>query len=282
MKLLFLGDIVGRTGREGVLTHLPHLKSLLQPDWIVANAENAAGGFGISEIIAHQLHEAGIDCLTTGNHIWDQRALIGSIDRLPWLLRPLNAPGGTPGRGWFIVQSICGHHLLVANVMARLFMDPFDDPFAVTDQLLNKYRLGKDVSMIVIDFHGEATSEKMAMGHFLDGRVSAVIGTHSHVPTADAQILPGGTGFQCDAGMCGDYDSVIGMKKAQSVYRFVTKLPTKLVPSDNEASVCGVYLETDNITGLASRIHPVRIGGRLHQEIPYVGDAMSDQTAKQE
>ena len=120
MKLLFLGDIVGCTGREGVLTHLPHLKSLLQPDWIVANAENAAGGFGISEIIAHQLHEAGIDCLTTGNHIWDQRALIGSIDRLPWLLRPLNAPGGTPGRGSFIVQSICGHHLLVVNVMARL------------------------------------------------------------------------------------------------------------------------------------------------------------------
>ncbi|MBI1208117.1 MAG: TIGR00282 family metallophosphoesterase [Azospirillum sp.] len=269
MRLVFLGDIVGRSGREAVIAHLPRLKATLDPDLIVANGENAAGGFGITDKIAQDFYQAGVDCLTTGNHVWDQKELVGTIDRDPRLLRPLNFPDGTPGRGATLLGIRGGRKVLVANVMARLFMDALDDPFAAIDRVLRSYRLGGGVDAILIDFHGEATSEKMAMGHFLDGRVSGVVGTHSHVPTADAQILPGGTAYQSDAGMCGDYDSVIGMKKESSVARFVRKLPTeRMTPADKEATVCGIFLETDDRSGLARRIDPIRLGGRLAQAMP--------------
>lgn len=269
MRLLFLGDIVGRTGRDAVLRHLPALRRDLDPDLVVINGENAAGGFGITDKIAREFFEAGVGCITTGNHVWDQRELIGTIDREPRLLRPLNYPEGTPGRGASLLQTRQGRKVLVINVMARLFMDALDDPFAAVERALRQYRMGGGVDAILVDFHGEATSEKMAMGHFLDGRVSLVVGTHSHIPTADAQILPGGSAYLTDAGMCGDYDSVIGMKKEVSIARFVRRLPTeKMVPAENEATVCGVFVETDDRTGLARRIEMLRVGGRLQAHMP--------------
>jgi len=269
MRLLFLGDVVGRSGREAVIAHLPRLREALAPDLIVVNGENAAGGYGITMKIAAELFEAGVHCLTTGNHVWDQRELIGAIDREPRVLRPLNYPPGTPGQG-AVLTVAGGRPVLVVCLMARLFMEALDDPFAAIDRLLAAHRLGPDgVGAILVDFHGEATSEKMAMGHHLDGRVSAVIGTHSHVPTADAFILNGGTAYQTDAGMCGDYDSVIGMKKEVSVRRFVFRMPTeRMTPAEGEATVCGTFIETDDDTGLARRIEPVRVGGRLKPCVP--------------
>jgi len=264
VKILFLGDIVGRAGRDAVVQYLPQLQKSLNPDIVIANGENAAAGFGITQKIARELFTLGIHCITTGNHVWDQRELIGQIDQEPNLLRPLNLTEGAPGRGYSVITTAAGQKILVINAMGRLFMDAHDDPFAVTNKLLGQYRLGQTVSAIFMDFHGEASSEKMAFGHFLDGRVSAVVGTHTHVPTADAMILPGGTAYQTDAGMCGDYDSVIGMKKDVPVARFTRKLPTdRLSPADGAGTLCGVFVTTQDQTGLALSIRPVRIGGRL-------------------
>ncbi|CAK0779264.1 2',3'-cyclic-nucleotide 2'-phosphodiesterase [uncultured Gammaproteobacteria bacterium] len=269
MRLLFLGDVVGRSGRDAVFRHLPELKRRLTPDLIVVNGENAAAGFGITDKIAQEFFAAGVDCLTTGNHVWDQKELVGTIDREPRLLRPLNLPEGTPGRGAVVLTAANGRKVLVVNLLARLFMDMCDDPFAAMAKLLSQYRLGGSVAAILVDFHGEATSEKMAMGHFLDSRVSVVIGTHSHIPTADAMVLNGGTAYQTDSGMCGDYDSVIGMKKEGSVFRFVRRLPAeRMTPADGEGTVCGALVITDDVTGLATSIAPVRIGGRLAPALP--------------
>lgn len=274
MRVLFLGDVVGRSGREAVIRHLPRLRETLDPDLVVVNGENAAGGYGIQDKIAREFYEAGVDCLTTGNHVWDQKELVATIDRDPRLLRPLNYPEGTPGRGAVMLTTRAGRKVLVICLLARLFMDALDEPFNAVDRFLRAYRLGGGVDAIILDFHGEATSEKMAMGHFLDGRVSLVVGTHSHIPTADHQILPGGTAYLTDAGMCGDYDSVIGMKKELSVARFVRRLPTeKMTPAEGEATVCGVFVDTDDRTGLARRIEPVRIGGRLGQSLPTLASA---------
>lgn len=272
MRLLFLGDVVGRSGREAVLKHLPAFKRDLDPDVVVINGENSAGGYGIHDKIAQEFFTAGVDCITTGNHIWDQKELIGTIDREPRLLRPVNYPEGTPGKGTVLLQARTGRKVLVVCVLARLFMDALDDPFGAMERVMRQVRLGGSVDAIIVDFHGEATSEKMAMGHFLDGRASLVVGTHSHIPTADAQILPGGTAYLTDAGMCGDYDSVIGMKKEVSVARFVRRLPTeKMTPAEGEATVCGLFVETDDRTGLAIAIEPVRVGGRLRQSVPVLG-----------
>lgn len=273
MRVLFLGDVVGRSGRDAVIRQMPELRRELALDFVVVNGENAAGGFGITEKIAAEFVAAGVDCLTTGNHAWDQKELIGQIDRLPHVLRPLNYPEGTPGRGASVLTTRDGRRkVLVVNVMARLFMDPLDDPFACVDRLLRQYRMGPGgLDAIVIDFHGEATSEKMAMGHFCDGRVSLVVGTHSHVPTADLQILNAGTAYQSDAGMCGDYDSVIGMKKEPAIHRFVRKMPSeRLSPAENDATVtlCGLVIETNDKTGLVTRAEPLRLGGRLKQARP--------------
>ena len=268
MRLLFCGDLVGRSGREVVLQHLPELRRRLRLDFVVVNGENAARGFGITRKICDDLFEAGADVITGGNHSWDQREALAFIDSEPRLLRPLNFPPGTPGRGLGLFNA-GGRKVLVINAMGRLFMDPLDDPFRAIEEALARYRLGGSVDAIIVDFHAEATSEKMALGHALDGRVSLVVGTHTHVPTADAQILPGGTAYQTDAGMCGDYNSVIGMDKQVPIERFTRKLPTeRLAVAQGPATLCGVFLETDDRTGLALRVEPIRLGGRLQEQLP--------------
>lgn len=269
MNILFCGDVMGRAGRETIKQHLPRLRDDLAIDVAVVNAENAAHGFGLNEKLAGELYDAGADILTTGNHVWDQRDLIPYIGRDPRILRPANFPEGTPGAGTRLHQLADGRNLLVINLMGRLFMDALDDPFARLNALLAQHRLAVEATAILVDFHAEATSEKTSLGHFADGRVSAVVGTHTHVPTADHQILPGGTGYMSDAGMCGDYDSVIGMQKGPSVQRFVTKMPgEKPQPAEGEGTLCGIFIVTDDATGLARRIEPVRIGGRLARYVP--------------
>jgi metallophosphoesterase (TIGR00282 family) len=281
LNILLFGDVVGRSGREAIKAHLPGLKRDLAADLVIVNAENAAHGFGLTERLAGELYDAGADILSTGNHVWDQRELIQYIARDDRILRPANFPDGTPGAGWRLHALEGDRSVLVVNLMGRLFMEALDDPFAGLEALLAQYPLGSPlpypppqagkgrVGAIVVDFHGEATSEKMAFAHFADGRVSAVLGTHTHVPTADAQILPGGTAYISDAGMCGDYDSVIGMQKAPSVRRFVTKMPgEKPQPAEGEATLCGVLVVVDEASGLARRIEPVRFGGRLTPYLP--------------
>lgn len=272
MRLLFLGDIVGRAAREAVIEQVPRLRARLALDFVVVNCENSAGGFGVTAKIAQELYDAGVDCLTTGNHVWDQREIIGYIDGDHRLLRPANFPEGTPGRGATLLPAPGGRQVMVVNLMARLFMDPLDDPFAVIDRLLADIEMPRTVDAVIVDFHGEASSEKMAMGHHLDGRVTLVVGTHSHIPTADLQILPGGTAYQSDAGMCGDYDSVIGMKKEPAVARFIRKMPgERLTPAEQTPTLCGLVVETDPATGLAVRAEALRMGPRLAPAWPSLG-----------
>jgi hypothetical protein len=259
-----LGDIIGKPGRDAVAAELPQLKIRLAPDLVIANGENAAHGFGITRAIAEEYFAMGIDVISTGNHWADQKEILTYIDKEDRILRPQNYPRGTPGRGANLYQTPAGS-VLVIN---RVFMDPLDDPFAAVDGELNACPLGEAADAIVIDMHAETTSEKMAMGHFCDGRASLVVGTHTHVPTADAQILPGGTAYQSDAGACCDYDSVIGMDKAEPLQRFVRKLSgTRFTPATGPATVCGVFVET-GANGLAKRIAPVRVGGRLTPALP--------------
>lgn len=269
MRILFLGDIVGRDARDAVTEQLPDIRRDYKIDAVIVNAENAAHGFGVTAQICDDLYKAGVDCITTGNHVWDQREIMAYIDGAPRLLRPVNFPDGTPGRGACIIETARGHKILVVNAMARLFMEAMDDPFAAMDKICKSYRLGKDVQAIFLDFHGEATSEKMAMGHFLDGRVSFVVGTHTHVPTADARILQGGTGYQTDAGMCGCYDSVIGMDTHISLSRFIRKLPgERMRPAEGPVTLCGVLLDVDPATGLCTHVQPFRKGGQLAAALP--------------
>ncbi|MEA2728929.1 MAG: 2,3-cyclic-nucleotide 2-phosphodiesterase [Acetobacteraceae bacterium] len=271
MRILFLGDVLGRTGRDAVAARLPGLRKDLRIDLAVVNAENASHGFGLAPDMARALFAAGADVITLGNHAWDRKEIIPYIAETPRLLRPLNFPPGTPGNGSVVVTLPDGRKALVLQAMGRLYMDPLDCPFRGTAEVLSKYRLGASVQAIVADIHAEASSEKMAYAHIFDSQMSFVVGTHTHCPTADAQILPGGTAFQSDAGMCGDYDSVIGMVKDGATLRFWRKMPgEKLGPAEGEATVCGVFVETDDVTGLARRIEPVRIGGRLAQAMPTV------------
>ena len=256
MRILFLGDIIGKPGRDVVAAELPRLKDSLQLDLVIANGENAAGGFGLTHAIARDFFAVGIDVITTGNHWADQKEILSFIGDEDRVLRPANYPKGTPGRGANLYQTRKGESVLVINVMGRVFMDALDCP------------LGEAADAIVVDMHAEATSEKMAMGHFCDGRASFVVGTHQHVPSADAQIFPGGTAYQTDAGACADYDSVIGMDKFQPVQRFVTKMNTgRFSPATGPATLCGVFVET-GARGLSVRIEPVRVGGRLKQSLP--------------
>ncbi|VAV92057.1 Uncharacterized protein YmdB [hydrothermal vent metagenome] len=271
MRLLYLGDIVGRAGRKLAVEKIPELRKTLQLDFVVINGENAAAGFGITAKICNELFAAGVDVISSGNHVWDQNETKSHIAGETRLIRPINFPVGTPGRGSVMVQDTRGRNLLVINVMGQVFMNALDDPFAAVDAELKKYPLGSTAKFILVDIHCEATSEKMAMGHFCDGRASLVVGTHSHVPTADAQILDGGTAYQTDAGMCGDYNSVIGMDKAEPLQRFTRKISTgRFSPALGEATLCGVYVETDDKTGLAKRIEPLRLGARLHGAMPEV------------
>ena len=270
MRLLFLGDIVGRAGRDAVIDAVPRLRQELDLDFVVANAENAAAGFGLTPKICDALFGCGVDVITGGNHSWDQREIIPYISQESRLLRPENYPAGTPGKGSGLFPARNGRKVQVLSVMTRLFMDPLDCPFAAAGRLLPKDGpRGGGANAVLLDVHGEATSEKNAMGHFADGRASLVVGSHTHAPTADAQILPGGTAYQTDAGMCGDYDSVIGMKKGEAVERFVRKLRgDRLEPADGEATVCGTFVETDDDTGLATHVAPLRQGGRLRPAWP--------------
>jgi metallophosphoesterase (TIGR00282 family) len=268
MRLLFIGDVVGRSGRAVVLDKLPALRRDWALDFVVVNGENSAGGFGITETICSDLLDAGADCVTLGNHAFDQREALVFIERQPRLLRPANYPPGTPGRGAFLYEGVNGHRVLVMNVMGRAFMDPMDDPFAAVDRELTACPLGSGCDAFVLDHHAETTSEKQAMGHFCDGRASLVVGTHTHIPTADHQILSAGTGYLTDAGMTGDYDSVIGMEKEEPVRRFVQKTPgSRFEPAGGPATLCGLALEIA-ANGFPMRIAPVRIGGRLEETRP--------------
>jgi len=265
MRLLFLGDIVGRAGRQAVFEHVPPLRKELALDFIIANCENAAGGFGVTEEICRDFFGVGIDVLTSGNHIWSQREIVDYIDLEDRLLRPINFRGKAPGRGMGLYAAPEGRHVLVINVMGQLFMEPVNDPAAAVADVLEAYPLGEAADAIVIDIHAEATSEKMSMGQMVDGQASLVVGSHTHIPTADGQILFNGTAYQSDAGMCGDYDSVIGMEKSVPLMRFAQGIPTgRLTPAAGEATLCGTFVETSD-DGLAQRIEPVRIGGRLSQ-----------------
>jgi metallophosphoesterase (TIGR00282 family) len=268
MRLLILGDLVGRSGRDAVIAALPGLRAQTRADFVAVNAENASHGFGLAPEMAEALFAAGADVVTLGNHAWDRREIIPYIAREPRLLRPLNFPPGTPGAGAAVITLPDHRKVLIAQAMGRLFMEPLDDPFRAVEELLSRHKLGITVQAALIDFHAEATSEKMAFAHAFDGRVSAVVGTHTHIPTADHQILPGGTGFCADLGMCGDYDSVIGMTKEPSVTRFIRKMPgERLAPAEGPATICGAFIETDD-RGLATRIEPLRTGGRLIPAMP--------------
>jgi metallophosphoesterase (TIGR00282 family) len=264
MRILFLGDVLGRSGRNAVCDQLSALRARLGADFVIVNGENAAGGFGITEQIFQDLRDAGADAVTTGNHVWDQREALIFITRHSRLLRPLNYPPGTPGAGAGLFRAANGADVLVLNVMGRIFMDPLDDPFQAVEREIAACPLRKGADAIMIDVHAEATSEKQALGAAFDGRVSAVIGTHTHVPTADARVLPGGTAYITDAGMSGDYDSIIGMEKAEPVHRFITRIPSgRFSPALGPATICGVLVETEDATGLAVSIEPVREGAPL-------------------
>lgn len=264
MRVLFLGDIVGRSARTAVIDALPGLRDELALDFAVVNCENAAGGFGITPKICDALFAAGADVLTTGNHVWDKREIFDYIANEPRLVRPLNMAEGSPGSGVAQVTNVAGQRLTVINVMTNLFMAPNDPVFPALDGALVRHKLGRDADFILVDAHGEATSEKMALGHLADGRASMLVGTHTHIPTADHHILPGGTAYQTDAGMCGDYDSVIGMGKEAATDRFRGRAGTRLSVALGEATLCGVLVEA-NSEGKALSVTPFRRGGQLSQ-----------------
>jgi metallophosphoesterase (TIGR00282 family) len=269
MRLLFVGDVVGRSGRSAIAEHLPGLVSGLSLDFVVVNGENAAGGFGITEEICQDFLDAGADVVTLGNHAWDQREALVFIERQPRLVRPANFPPGTPGRGATVAVARNGARVLVVNAMGRVFMDALDDPFAVVDRELSAFPLGEQADAVVVDVHAEATSEKQALAWHLDGRASLVVGTHTHVPTSDHRILPGGTAYQSDAGMTGDYESVLGMDREEPVNRFLRKIPgSRFQPATGPATLSAVAVQINDRTGIAEAIGPVRIGGTLSPAMP--------------
>lgn len=268
MRILFLGDVVGRPGRQVVAEHLPRLRQSWALDFVAINGENAAGGFGITEAIYEELLAAGADAVTLGNHAFDQREALVFIERADRLVRPANFPAGTPGRGAALIEAGNGAQVLVVNMMGRVFMDPLDDPFAAVDRELDACPLGMAADAILVDFHAETTSEKQAFGHWCDGRASLVIGTHTHVPTADHRVLPGGTAFQTDIGMCGCYDGVIGMDKEEPLRRFTRKIgSSRFEPASGPGTLSGLAVETD-AAGRAVKCAPVRIGGSLGATVP--------------
>ena len=269
MNILMIGDVVGSAGRAVLNGNLAQLKTKLKVDFAIVNGENAAHGFGITGAICDTMYQSGADCITTGNHAFDQRDVIDQMGRDDKILRPINYPPGTPGRGYKVYTTEGGKRIMVANVMCRLFMELLDDPFQAAADLLKRYQLKRDVDAVIFDLHGEATSEKQAFGHFVDGRATAVVGTHTHVPTADGRIMPGGTAYQSDLGMTGDYDSVIGMRKEGATSRFISKGERiRLEPADGDGTLCGVPVSTDDKTGLAKRIQPLRIGAHLAETMP--------------
>lgn len=273
MRILFLGDVMGRAGRRAITERLAALRARLKADFVIVNAENASGGRGVTAGHAQLLLDSGADCLTLGDHAFDQKDMLAFIDREPRIIRPLNFAKEAPGRGAGVFADQRGRKVLVAQALGQVFMSrPYDDPFSALDGVLRAHPPGGLVQASVVDIHAEASSEKMAMGHFCDGRASLVVGTHTHVPTADAQVLPRGTAYLTDAGMCGDYDSVIGMEKTEPLRRFITGMTRdRFTPAEGEATLAGVLVETDDRTGRANRVEPVRDGGRLAQTHPVAG-----------
>ncbi len=269
MRLLFLGDVVGRAGRDAIAGRLPGLIERHRFDFVVVNGENASHGRGLTESHFQGLRDAGADIVTLGDHAFDQRDTLSYIEREPTLIRPVNMPAGTPGRGAMFVEGRNGHRVLVVNALGRVFLPPIDDPFRAVEAAVAACPLGEQADAIVVDFHTEATSEIQGMGYFLDGRVSLVVGTHTHIPTSDHRILKGGTALMADAGMCGDFDSIIGVDPEEPLNRFLTGIANgRFTPAEGEATLCGVAIETDPRTGLATRVMPVRIGGTLAQAEP--------------
>lgn len=269
MRLLFLGDIVGRTGRNAIIEQLPGLIQRWSLDFVVINGENSAGGFGITEAILNDLIDAGADCITLGNHAFDQKETLVYIERHDRLIRPLNYPKGTPGKGATLLKAKNGADVLVVNAMGRVFMTELDCPFRAIDNEITACKLKSGADVIFVDFHAEATSEKQALGHFLDGRVSAVVGTHTHTPTSDYRVLSGGTAYMSDAGMCGDYNSVLGMDADEPLSRFLTKIPReRYEPALGPATLSGLAVDIDGKTGLATRCGALRIGPHLEPAEP--------------
>jgi 2',3'-cyclic-nucleotide 2'-phosphodiesterase len=262
--MLFLGDVVGRSGRHAVLQGLPKLCARYKLDFVVVNAENAAGGFGITEAILDELLSAGADVVTLGNHSFDQREALVFIERQHRLLRPINYPQGTPGKGAGLFKARNGADVLVINAMGLIFMPELGCPFRAVEREIEACGLKRGADAIVVDFHAEATSEKQAFGYFFDGRASCVVGTHTHAPTADERVLPRGTAFMSDAGMCGDYESVLGMDIEEPLNRFLTKIPRgRFEPAAGAATLCGLAIDIDDTTGLATRTKALRLGGVL-------------------
>ncbi len=269
MRVLFLGDVVGRAGRDAITDRLAGIIDEHKFDFVVINGENASHGRGLTEPHFQGLKAAGADVVTLGDHAFDQRDTQTYIEREPTLVRPVNMAPGTPGRGATLIEGRNGHRVLVVNALGRVFMNPIDDPFRAVEAAVAACPLAEQADAIVVDFHTEATSEIQGMGYFLDGKVSLVVGTHTHIPTADYRVLRGGTALMADAGMCGDFDSIIGVDAEEPLNRFLTGLPqNRFTPSEGEATLCGVAFETDPKTGLISKLSAVRIGGVLAQALP--------------
>ena len=264
MKLLFLGDIVGDTGSNAIKKYLNDIISQYGVDFVVANGENSfSSGVGITENLVNEFISCGVDVITTGNHVWDQKEIFDYIKIEKRLLRPLNMPKELPGKGFGVYKSKTGYNIGVLNLMGNVFMKKCENVFQISEEFLNKHKLKKDYDFLLVDFHGEITSEKMAIGHFFDGKATLVIGTHTHVPTNDARILENGTAYQTDAGMCGDYNSVIGMDKIKSLNKFLKKSFSNHTPASGKASICGVLTDCDLETGLAKNIKSFIFGGDL-------------------
>ena len=261
MKILFIGDIVGKSAREKVKENLVKIKHKFNPDATIANAENATGGYGLSKKDAHDLLSSGIDVITLGNHAWDKREMLKYIEECPKIVRALNYPSGVPGKGYYNLELLNGKKIIIVQVMLRLFMGmSLDDPFNTIKNFLSSERLGSTCDAILIDMHGEATSEKNAFGHYVDGLVSAVLGTHTHIPTSDNKILPKGTAYQTDVGMTGDYNSVIGMDTQNPIHSFTKgyRADGRFTVAKGKVTICGALIETDDISGLATSIIPIK------------------------
>ena len=268
MKILFLGDIVGSSGRNSIIRNLPEQIKKNDIDFVIANGENSADqGVGITEKITNDLFLSGINVITTGNHVWDQKETANHIERENRLLRPENLIKPSPGQGFGIYNTINNYRIAVLNLMGNVFMKKCEDVFETSKKFLKKYQLKKDYDLLIVDFHGEITSEKNAIGHFFDGKATLVIGTHTHIPTNDARVLKNGTAYQTDAGMCGDYDSVIGMNKENSINRFLKEDSTKHFPAKGSATLSGVIVDCDINTGLANNVESYIFGAQLKNTI---------------
>lgn len=257
MKVLFIGDIVGKTGRMAIKALLPTVIDRYKIDFVIANGENLAGGFGLTDKTVSETLSYGVHVITTGNHVWDKKDFVMQISKEDRVLRPINYPPGVPGFGSIIYALPAGDRAGVINISGRVFMSNIDCPFRTGEKEIEK--LGQTTKIIIIDFHGEATSEKMAFGYFVDGKVSAVIGTHTHVQTADERILPGGTAYITDVGMTGPYNSIIGIEKEQVIHRFLTNIPVRFETAKGEGIFSAVVVDIDNKTGKASAIHRLQL-----------------------